>query len=92
MHLSHDGDLCCIPGVPRHRSVRPAERRLGYVVERYDLAFFALHTAPKTPAGDPLEEMAVAVADTPETLPSLHELLASEEHSIWLEADPSSLF
>jgi len=54
--------------------------------------FLTQHTGPKIPASDPLEEMAVAVADTPEILPSLHELLASEEHTIWLEDDPSSLF
>jgi hypothetical protein len=56
------------------------------------LAFFALKQPAATPAVDPLEEMAVAVADAPEIMPSLNDLLASEEHSIWLEADPSSLY
>ena len=56
------------------------------------LAFFAVHNDSQMPASDPLEEMATAVAEGPEIMPSLNELLASEEHSIWLEADPSSLF
>jgi len=35
----------------------------------------------------------VAVAATaPEVIPSLDALLASEDHSIWLAGDPSSLY
>jgi len=55
-------------------------------------AFFAFHTPPVAPAGDPLEEMAGVVASSGDTMPSLNELLASQDHSIWLEADSSSLY
>lgn len=89
------------------RSIREAEERqpgiLDWLRRKWFLpvaagacavaaVFFALHSTPKMPAGDPLEEMATVVAGGPEITPSLNELLASEEHSIWLEADPSSLF
>ena len=40
---------------------------------------------------DPLEEMVQIATGAPE-IPSLDALLASEDHSIWLEADLSSLF
>ena len=40
---------------------------------------------------DPLEEIAAVATGAPE-LPSLDTLLASEDHSIWLQADPSSLY
>ncbi len=57
------------------------------------LAFLALRPAviPVTGA-DPLEEIAMAAATTPDTLPSLDSLLASENNSIWLAGDPSSLY
>ena len=42
-------------------------------------------------AADPLEEIAAVATGAPE-LPSLDTLLASEDHSIWLQADPSSLY
>ena len=40
---------------------------------------------------DPLEEIAAVATGAPEIL-SLDSLLASEDHSIWLQADPSSLY
>lgn len=40
---------------------------------------------------DPLEEIAAVATGAPE-IPSLDSLLASEDHSIWLQADPSSLY
>ena len=42
-------------------------------------------------AADPLEEIAAVATGAPEH-PSLDTLLASEDHSIWLQADPSSLY
>ncbi len=42
-----------------------------------------------SPGADPLEEIAAAAA---ETVPSLDSLLASEDNSIWLAGDPSSLY
>ena len=42
-------------------------------------------------ASDPLEEIAAVATGAPE-IPSLDSLLASEDHSIWLQADPSSLY
>src|SRR5438094_31211 len=36
-----------------------------------------------TPTADPLEEIAVAAAATPEIVPSLDSLLASDDNSIW---------
>jgi hypothetical protein len=43
-------------------------------------------------ASDPLAEMVVAVSESEEFQPSLSDLLANEENSVWLSADPSSLF
>ena len=56
------------------------------------LVFFATRAGSKGPVGDPLEEMAVVAVENSEITPSLDDLLASEDHSIWLAADPSSLF
>ncbi len=57
------------------------------------LAILALRPAATTPpAADPLEGIALAAAATPETMPSLDTLLASEDNSIWLAGDPSSLY
>ncbi len=56
--------------------------------------FFATHQAVPTQdvtAKDPLAEMASA-ADNDESASALDALIAAEDHSIWLEADPSSLF
>ena len=56
-------------------------------------AFLALRpAATMAPVADPLEEMATAAAAAPETAPSLDTLLASEDNSIWLAGDPSSLY
>lgn len=57
------------------------------------LAFYPPDAPLENPApgSDPLEEMAAASPGTPE-LSSLDSLLASEDHSIWLETDSSSLF
>ncbi|MEO6784775.1 MAG: hypothetical protein ABI318_01475 [Chthoniobacteraceae bacterium] len=59
-------------------------------------AVLALRPAATTtaPAADPLEGIALAAAATPETeiVPSLDALLASENNSIWLAGDPSSLY
>jgi hypothetical protein len=55
--------------------------------------FLALRPAGTTqPATDPLEGIALAAAATPETAPSLGTLLASDDNSIWLAGDPSSLY
>lgn len=43
-------------------------------------------------AADPLEGIALAAAAAPETAPSFDSLFASEDHSIWLAGDPSSLY
>ena len=57
------------------------------------LAILALRpTVTTPPAADPLEGIALAAAATPETMPSLDTLLASEDNSIWLAGDPSSLY
>ena len=57
------------------------------------LAFLALRPAATTaPGTDPLEGIALAAAATPEIVPSLDTLLASEDNSIWLAGDPSSLY
>lgn len=48
-------------------------------------------TNPVAVTADPLQEMAEAAASTPE-FSSLDSLLAAEDHSIWLAADPSPLF
>ena len=57
------------------------------------LAFLALRPAVTTaPGADPLEGIALAAAATPEIVPSLDTLLASEDNSIWLAGDPSSLY
>ncbi len=45
-----------------------------------------------TQSADPLEGIALAAAATPENAPSLDSLLASEDNSIWLAGDPSSLY
>ena len=41
---------------------------------------------------DPLAEMVVVIADTDEFEATLSDLVATEDHSVWLAADPSSLF
>ena len=57
------------------------------------LAFLALRPAATiAPTPDPLEGIAVAAAATPEIVPSFGGLLASEDNSIWLAGDPSSLY
>ena len=53
------------------------------------------HDEPAAPSAGSdalLAGIASAAADAPETIPSLDALLASEEHSIWLAGDPSSLY
>lgn len=56
-------------------------------------AFLAMRPAvAPAPVADPLEEIAIAAAATPEIIPSLDALLASEDHSIWLAGDASSLY
>ena len=57
--------------------------------------FFTIHQAGQTtvsPVNDPLAEMAAAVVDNDESVSALDALIAAEDHSIWLESDPSSLF
>lgn len=59
------------------------------------LAILAMRPAgtPKpAPGADPLEGIAIAAAATPEIVPSLDALLASEDNSIWLAGDASSLY
>jgi hypothetical protein len=57
------------------------------------VAFLATRsTIAPPPAADPLEEIATAAAAAPELVPSLGALLASEDNSIWLAGDPSSLY
>jgi hypothetical protein len=60
------------------------------------LAIMVINRPAREPEGvavaaDPLEEIA-EVASTSPGMPSLDALLASEDHSIWLAADPSPLF
>ena len=45
------------------------------------------HAAP-----DPLTELAAFVEKSEDSAESLDSLLASEDHSIWLQADPSTLY
>lgn len=57
------------------------------------LAVFSMRPAgTSVPAADPLAEIAVAAAATPEIGPSLDTLLALEDNSIWLAGDASSLY
>jgi hypothetical protein len=60
------------------------------------VAFFAMRPTaePAKPiaSADPLAEIVVAAAEPHDLLPSLDALLASSDNSIWLEADPSSLY
>ena len=57
------------------------------------VAILALRPAGTTPqTTDPLEGIALAAAATPEIVPSLDTLLASDDNSIWLAGDPSSLY
>ncbi len=57
------------------------------------VAFLAMRPAGTSMAmADPLEEIAAAAATVPEITPSLDTLLASEDNSIWLAGDPSSLY
>jgi hypothetical protein len=57
------------------------------------LVYLALRPPATTvPAADPLEGIALAAAATPEVAPSFDMLLASEDNSIWLAGDPSSLY
>ena len=57
-------------------------------------AIFAMRStvAPLPTADQALEEIATAAAATPDIVPSLDSLLASEDNSIWLAGDPSSLY
>ena len=60
------------------------------------VTFFATRQ-PITPsnqqvAADPLTELAAYVEKSEDSAESLDTLLASGEHSIWLQADPSSLY
>ena len=57
------------------------------------LAFYRPGAPQETLAAgsDPLEEMVTISTGAPE-IPSLDTLLASDDHSIWLETDSSSLF
>ena len=57
--------------------------------------FLTTHQVVQTavsPVNDPLAEMAAAVVDNDESVSALDALIAAEDHSIWLESDPSSLF
>lgn len=57
------------------------------------LAFLAMRPAvAPAPGADPLEEIAMAAVATPGITPSLDALLASEDNSIWLAGDASSLY
>ncbi len=59
------------------------------------VAFVALRPiAPSNPqvAADPLSELAAYVEKSEDSAESLDSLLASEDHSIWLQADFSSLY
>lgn len=58
------------------------------------LAFLALRPDARAPvpAADPLEEIATAVTARPDIVPSLDSLLASDDNSIWLAGDSSSLY
>ena len=50
-------------------------------------------TAPQIAKADPLSEMVAAISATDEDFDnSLSDLLATEDHSVWLAADPSSLY
>ena len=46
----------------------------------------------QTAAADPLEGIAMAAVASQEVVPSLDALLATEDQSIWLAGDPSSLY
>ena len=46
----------------------------------------------QTAKADPLTEMVNVIADTDEFEASLSDLVATEDNSVWLAADPSSLF
>jgi hypothetical protein len=48
--------------------------------------------APQVAKADPLTEMVSVISDTDEFEASLSDLVATEDHSVWLAADPSSLF
>jgi hypothetical protein len=48
--------------------------------------------APQVAKVDPLTEMVVVISDTNEFETSLSDLVATEDNSVWLAADPSSLF
>ena len=50
-----------------------------------------VRNAQQTPA-DPLAELAAFVAKSDDSLQSFDTLLAAEDHSVWLNADPSSLY
>lgn len=60
------------------------------------VTFFATRQ-PVTPdnqqaAADPLSELAAYVEKSGDSAESLDLLIASEDHSIWLQTDPSSLY
>jgi hypothetical protein len=48
--------------------------------------------APQMAKADPLTEMVAVISDTDEFEASLSDLVATEDNSVWLAADPSSLF
>jgi hypothetical protein len=59
------------------------------------VAFVAIRpvtTSNQQAAADPLTELAAYVEKSEDSAESLAALLASEDHSIWLQADPSSLY
>ena len=59
------------------------------------VAFVAMRpvtTNNQQAAADPLSELAAYVEKSEDSAESLAALLASEDHSIWLQADPSSLY
>jgi hypothetical protein len=49
-------------------------------------------TEARPAKADPLTEMVTVIADTDEFEASLSDLVATEDNSVWLAADPSSLF
>jgi hypothetical protein len=56
------------------------------------LAMRPVGTPNPAPGADPLEGIAIAATATPDIIPSLDTLLASEDNSIWLAGDASSLY
>jgi len=58
------------------------------------LAFLAMRptVTPVPTADQALEGIATAAAATPEIVPSFESLLVSDDNSIWLAGDPTSLY